>query len=136
MIAGMAPNRVFFPQAVLDGWIAEDRVDLAGEELLLKDEGRRFKILEAMHVLREVAGGGDSNKLVGKVKTRDQLLSMNAEVLEGSMILGDDAYDVAPGFVAEPIGAFGRDRISTQAGPSPQAENDEQLLAQFLMKSL
>lgn len=132
----MRPNRVFFPQAVLDGWIAEDRVDLAGEELLLKDEGRKFKILEAMHVLREVAGGGDANKLVGKVKTRDQLLSMNAEVLEGSMILGDDAYDVAPGFVGEPIGAFDRDRVSTQAGPTPQAENDEQLLAQFLMKSL
>ena len=132
----MPPNRVFFPQAVLDGWIAEDRVDLAGEELLLKDEARKFKIIEAMHVLREVAGGGDSASLVGKVKTREQLLSMNAEVLEGSMILGDNAYDVAPGFVGEPIGAFDRDRPSNRVGPTPQAENDEQLLAQFLMKSL
>lgn len=130
----MRPNRVFFPQAVLDGWIADDRVDLAGEELLLKDEGRKFKILEAMHVLREVAGGGDVHSLVGKVKTRDQLVALSAEVLEGSMILGDDAYDVAPGFVGEPVGAF--DRTSITAASTPAAENDEQLLAQFLMKSL
>ncbi len=41
-------NRVFFPQAALDEWLGDDRVDLKGEELVLKSEGRRYKIIEAM----------------------------------------------------------------------------------------
>ena len=41
--------------------------------LVLKDESRQYKIVEALHVMRDVAGGGDAHKLVGRVKTREQL---------------------------------------------------------------
>ena len=132
----MRPNRVFFPQTLLDTWLADDRVELTGDALLLREEGRRFQIAEAVHVIRDVAGGGDAAKLLGKVKTREQLVSMNAELFESSMVLGDDAYDVIPGFLGEPIGAFASHRSEhSQLAPSP-AQNDEELLAQFLMKSL
>ncbi|MBI2395130.1 MAG: hypothetical protein HYV09_36505 [Deltaproteobacteria bacterium] len=125
----MRPNRVFFPQPLLDAWIADERVELHGDELQLRDEGRRYTIAEAVHVLRDAAGGGDRMKLLGKVKTRDQLQELGAEVFEASMIIGDDAYDVVPGFVGEPIGAA--------AVQSPTANNSEEdLLAQFLIKSL
>jgi len=126
------PNRVFFPQALLDTWIADERIDLTGDELLLRDEGRRFKIIEAVHVIQDAAGGGDVSKLVGKVKTRDQLT--HAEILEGSMLIGDEAYDVVPGFVGEPIGAF--EARAAEAAKPTGASNDEELLAQFLLKSL
>jgi hypothetical protein len=125
----MRPNRVFFPQPLLDSWIAEERVELSGDELLLRDEGRRYTIAEAVHVLRDAAGGGDHLALLGKVKTRDQLEGLGAEVFEASMIVGDDAYDVVPGFVGEPIGQ------APAAAPSADA-NEEDLLAQFLIKSL
>lgn len=126
------PNRVFFTQALLDIWIADERVELNGDEIVLRDENRNFKIIEAVHIVREVAGGGDSAKFLGKVKTRDQLVELGAEVLESSMVLGDDAYDVVPGFLGEPIGAF------EQRSPdsSTAASNDEELLTQFLLKSL
>lgn len=129
----MRPNRVFFPQALLDAWIGDERVDVTSDVLVLKDEARKFKIVEALHVVRDVAGGGDANKLVGRVKTRDQLAQIGAEVLETSLVVGDDAYDVIPGFVGEPIGSFG-DRPS--AGPTSSAQNDEEMLTQFLIKSL
>lgn len=125
----MRPNRVFIPQPLLDAWIADDRVDLAGNELLLRDEGRRYHIAEAFHVVRDAAGGGDSRALLGKVKTRDQLEELGAEVFEASLILGDDAYDVIPGFAGEPVGQ------APVAVPSADA-NEEDLLAQFLIKSL
>jgi hypothetical protein len=129
----MRPNQVFFPQALLDSWIADERIDLTGDELLLRDEGRRFKIVEAVHVISDAAGGGDVSKLVGKVKTRDQLT--NAEILEGSMLIGDEAYDVVPGFVGEPVGAF-EARAREGAKQPTAAANDEELLTQFLLKSL
>jgi hypothetical protein len=125
----MRPNRVFFPQPLLDAWVADERIDISGAELLLRDEGRRYQISEAVHVLRDAAGGGDRAQLLGKVKTRDQLSEIGAEVFESSMILDDDAYDVLPGFVGTPIGA------APPANPTAD-RNEEDLLEQFLLKSL
>lgn len=125
----MRPNRVFFPQPLLDAWVADERIDITGTGLLLRDEGRRYDIAEGVHVLRDAAGGGDANKLLGKVKTRDQLLEIGAEVFEGSMIVGDDAYDVIPGFIGTPVGA------PVDTAPNAAA-GEEDLLAQFLIKSL
>jgi hypothetical protein len=132
----MQPNRIFFPQTVLDTWIADERVELTGDELLLKEEGRRYKIAEAVRVVTDVAGGGDAHQLLGKVKTRSQLEPLSAELLETSMVLGDDAYDVVPGFVGEPIGAFEADQKPQPAKGAPSVTNDEELLASFLLKSL
>jgi hypothetical protein len=131
----MRPNRVFFPQALLDSWIADDRVDLGGDQLLLRDEGRRYKIEEAVHVIADAAGGADAAGLIGKVKTRSQLAEHNAEILENSLIVGDDAYEVVPGFVGEPVGSF-ESRAAEATGEPTPAANDEQLLAQFLLESL
>jgi hypothetical protein len=125
----MRPNRVFFPQPLLDAWVADERVDITGTALQLRDEGRSYEISEAVHVLRDAAGGGDANKLLGKVKTREQLMAIGAEVFEGSMIVGDDAYDVIPGFVGTPVGA------PVDTAPNAEA-GEEDLLAQFLIKSL
>lgn len=129
----MRPNRVFFPQALLDAWIADDRVDLAGNDLLLREEGRRYTLAEAFHVVRDAAGAGDRARLVGKVKSKDQLSDLGAEVFENSMILGDDAYDVIPGFVGEPNGVA---EPVTRAAQATANEPEEDLLAQFLLKSL
>ena len=71
----MGYNRVFFPQAALDEWIAEDRVDFNGRELVIKAEGRRYDISEGVRVLGEVTGSSDRHNLVGKVKERFALES-------------------------------------------------------------
>lgn len=131
-------NRVFFPQAALDEWIAEERVDLRNDELTLKSENRKYRIIEAVSILREVTGQPDVNELVGKVKSRAFLSELGAEILEGSVILGDNAYDAVPGFVGAPVGSFADHRKHT-----PQAStitrsitNDEDLLAALLISKL
>jgi hypothetical protein len=99
-------TRVFFPQTALDEWVSENRVDIKGEELTLKVEGRKYRIIEAVRVLREVTGADDPHELLGRVKTRAFLMELGAELLEGSMILGDNAYDVVQGFIGSPTGSF------------------------------
>jgi hypothetical protein len=129
-------NRVFFPQVALDEWLTEDRVDLKGDELTIKSEGRKYRIIEAIRVVREVSDTPDSHELLGKVKSRAFLSELGAEILETSMILGDNAYDVVPGFVGAPVGTFAEHR---QAAPAAQARNmstDEELLASFLASKL
>jgi hypothetical protein len=133
----MAKNRVFFPQAALDQWISEGKVDLSGDELTIKPDARRYRILEAARVLVECTGLPDANELVGKVKTRMFLSELGAEILETSMVLGENAYDIVPGFVGAPVGTFSEHMMAAvSAGTSPPAASDEDLLAKFLLESL
>ena len=52
----MGKNRVFFPQEALDRWLSEGRVEIAGSELTIPNERRRYRLVEAVRVLSEEAG--------------------------------------------------------------------------------
>ena len=95
-------NRVFFPQLALDHWITEGTIDLQGTELSITKEARRYRLAEAAHILKEVTGAPDVNELVGRVKSKQYLQELGAELLEDSLILGDNAYEVIPGFLGVP----------------------------------
>ncbi len=118
-------NRVFFPQGALDEWMADDRVDLSNEELSLRADPRRYRVIEAVRVLREITGAGDPHDIVGHVKTKAFLTELGAEIMEDSMIIGDHAYDIVPGFVGAPIGSLEEHRA---AHPACTAESDEDIL--------
>jgi hypothetical protein len=131
-------NRVFFPQHALDQWLSEDRVDLVGNELVIKGEGRKYRVLEAVLIVNEVSGGVDQFELVGKVKTIMYLTELGAEVLESSMVLGELAYEVIPGFVGAPIGSLAQHRAGSIPPPAAASlpSSDEDMLAQYLMSRL
>jgi hypothetical protein len=133
----MAPNRVFFPQRALDQWLAESKIDLSAKELVIKAENRRYQVVEAVRVIQEVSGTEDLFDLVGKVKSVNYLMELGAEILETSMVLGDNAYEVVPGFLGAPVGSFKEHRAgvsTTRDDPLPKSE--EALLAQYLMQTL
>lgn len=126
-------NRVFFPQSALDEWVSDNHVDLKNDELSLKSQARRYRIIEAVRILREVTGSDDPNELLGRVKSRAFLSELGAEILEGSMIIGDNAYDVVQGFVGAPVGNFSDYKKAT-----PEAKDftsDEEVLQAFLENS-
>jgi hypothetical protein len=135
----MGKNRVFFPVSALDLWIGEGKVELSADELTIRGENRRYRILEAARVVAEVSGSPDANELIGKVKTRQFLLELGAELLETSMLLGDNAYEVVPGFLGSPVGTFEDHRKASEkrrsAAPGPVAEpvSDEDLIARILL---
>jgi hypothetical protein len=133
----MGKNRVFFSQAALDQLIVEGKVDLIGDELTLKAEGRRYRILEAARIVSEVSGTADGNELLGKVKTRAYLSELGAELLETSMVLGDNAYEVVPGFLGAPVGTL--QEHLTERGVRPGANipaSDEEILARYLLETV
>jgi hypothetical protein len=139
------PNRIFFPQEALDQWLVDGTIDVKGAELTIAAEGRRYKIADAVRVIREVSGTPDVNEIVGKVKSKPYLIELGAELLEGSMILGDNAYDVVQGWTGVPVGTFvehmaSAERTTARArGGAAQSgveepKTEEQLLARFLMR--
>ncbi len=126
---------MFFPQEALDTWLLDDKVELVKDELSLRSEGRKFRITEASRVLKEITGTPDPFDLVGKVKSHGFLRELGAEIIDRSMLIGDNAYDIVPGFLGTPIGSMAEHRASLpdiQTAP----KNEEELLGRFLMKVL
>ena len=137
-------NRVFFPQLLLDQWGIEGKIDLTGNELVVLAEGRKYRIEECVRVVAEVTGANDPHGFIGKVKPKAQLDEMGAEILENSMIIGDNAYDVVPGWAGTPVSSFkdhlfSSERMSarggkTDVGSSPKSE--EEMLQRFFEGTL
>jgi hypothetical protein len=133
-------NRVFFPQAALDQAIGDGTVDLKDGVLTIVAQGRRFALSEAVRVTGEVSGAGDAHEIVGRAKVQGYLEQLGAEILETSMLLGDAAYDVEPGWMGVPIGSFAehvasdaakgaREAAARGGAMHPEPTDDEQLLA-------
>jgi hypothetical protein len=109
-------NRVFIPQVALDQWMSESVADLRDGELTFSSDagvvapllaifaaGRRLRLTEAVRIVSEVSGAGDVVDLVGRVKARGQLDEMGAEIVQTSMLVGEAAYDIEPGWLGVPV---------------------------------
>jgi hypothetical protein len=137
---------LFVPQGVLDKWVDHGRVELKGRVLTLLREKKSFQLTGAVRFVAMEAGD-DAARLLGKVKTLDALKQMGAEHYMGSVILGEAAYKVQQGFLAEAnalrraVGvkapARGQPAVAAGATQKRPAEGGEQdLLAQFLLENL
>jgi hypothetical protein len=137
-------NRVFFPQLLLDQWGIEGKIDLTGDELVVLAEGRKYRIVECVYIVAEVTGAKDPHAFIGKVKPKAVLDELGAEILENSMIIGDNAYDVVPGWAGTPVSSF-RDHLlssermsarggKTDVGATPK--NEEEMLKRFFEGTL
>ncbi len=151
---------LFVPQTVLDKWAEQGKVAVDGHVLTLLNESKVFQLTSAVRFLKMEAGD-DAARLLQKVKTIDALKQMGAEHYMDSVILGEVAYQVQQGFLADaaalraaaaaapvhnraaqppppPADALQADAPPAAAPPAAkkgvEAEND--LLAQFLLDNL
>lgn len=92
---------VFITNAMLLQWSDAGKVRLDDTTLTLLQENRTVKLQPAVRFLKLIDGGEDPNKLIGKVKTPEQLLEMKAEHYMDSVILGDIGYTVVEGFLGD-----------------------------------
>ena len=137
-------NRVFFPQSAVDQWGIDGKIDLVAGELILLVEGRHYKVEEAVRVVTEVTGANDDRKIIGRVKPKRALDEIGAELRENSMILGDNAYDIVPGWIGAATCSFADHLLSpermkarggrTDLGTGPK--DDEELLQRFVEGTL
>ncbi len=110
---------LFVPQTVLDRWSEQGKVQVEGTVLTLLKENKAFALTPAVRFLRMEAGE-DAVGLLQKVKTASALKQMGAEHYMDSVLLGDNAYEVQQGFLADAaavrkaVGAGGPDSPSSQ----------------------
>jgi hypothetical protein len=101
----MRANRMFFSQEALDGWLEAGRISLDGDVLGLPDDGPRFRLASGVVFNAEVASGEDALQLCGKAKTAEEVEALNGELVQGTVLIGDHAYEVTDGFLAELLDA-------------------------------
>jgi hypothetical protein len=137
-------NRLFVESALVDRWITGGGAELVGGVLRARATGASFSLEEAVHVVAEVAGAGDAPGFVGRVRPVTELVARGAELLDRSMVIGDAAYDVVPGFFVTPLGQgqgplLARDVAASlyELSEAPKAgQSDEELLARYLIQKL
>lgn len=136
---------LFVPQALLDKWSEQGRVRVDGKVLTLLDTtNKAFQLTSAVRFVR-LEAGQDKSKLLGKVKTTDALKQMGAEVVMHSVLLGETAYEVQQGFLADAnalrravsAAQAAKKQAQSAAGAKKDAKPEEpDLLAQFLLENL
>jgi hypothetical protein len=122
--------RLFLSQAQLEEWALDDKADIKDGVLVVAGEEGVYPVVPAVHLL-QVVSGEDSQGLIAKVKTEEQLKSLGAEQMADSVLLGDTAYEVVPGYVAE-VSLSPSDAGSADGKPGSEAD----LLAAFLLNKM
>jgi hypothetical protein len=148
---------LFVPQSVLDKWSEQGRIQVDGNVLTILQDGKHFALTSAVRFMKMEAGE-DSAGLLHKVKTTDALKQMGAEHYMESVLLGEVAYQVQQGFLAD-AQALRRAAVVSQppparadlqtggasAGARPGAEvaagddqkpGEQDMLARFLLDNL
>jgi hypothetical protein len=90
---------MFIAQPTLEIWMDSGNVEMRGDEVVLKKLKRTYVIESAVRFVAVVSGGA-APKLIGKVLTERRIGELGGEIMGDSVIIGDSAFQVQPGFVA------------------------------------
>jgi hypothetical protein len=101
--------RIYVSQAMVDAWLGAGRTRLDGDLLRLPAEAGAISLYlnPAVHVERIDGSDADTHGLVGTVRSTQELALLGAELYDASVVLGEQAYTVRPGFLAIPVGEGG-----------------------------
>jgi len=147
---------LFFSQDIIDAWSEGEKIEIKGNQLTLKSGPQGptvFQLDEAVRFIKVSGGGADAAQLVGKIKTKKQLVELGAEAYMDSVIYQDTPYDVESGYLGRSLGAAPGAPAAAPAPPPPLpkveeekldqsqlapegAATDEKLLTDFLLKNL
>jgi|JI6StandDraft_1071083.scaffolds.fasta_scaffold02264_4 hypothetical protein len=106
---GPAMPRIFVAQTLADSWLNAGRVTLERDLLRLPGPDGNVDLFINPAVFFERIDGTetDVNEVVGRVKTAQELAQMGADHYESSVVMGDYAYTVVPGYLAIAVDARG-----------------------------
>jgi len=131
---------LFVSQQMIDAWAEQGKIEFEGNVMTLRagaGSGRSYALDPAVRFLQVVGADHDPHGLVAKVKSERHLRALGGERLGSSVVLGDVAYEVQPGFLAETSAPQ-----ADPAAPAPMPSDLEskrleaEALARFLLENL
>jgi hypothetical protein len=123
--------KLFLPEATLEEWAVEAKADLQGAQLVIAEDKTVVPLTPAVHFSKLVSGSDDKH-LLSKVKSAAQLQSLGAEQMRESVIVGETAYEVVSGYIAEMQDSAG----GAEGAPQSEGTSEAEQLAAFLLDKL
>ncbi len=100
--------RIFISQLAMDTWMQHGAIALEGEMMRLAVLPSLYMyVIPSVHFVAIDGGSHDPLEIIGSVKTQAELAQMSADHYESSVVIGDHAYTVTPGFQAMPLAQDG-----------------------------
>jgi hypothetical protein len=97
--------KVFISQGAIDSWVSAELVEIAGSRISFHGRPGALELVPASLFRRISAGQTDPHTLVGKVLDEEAILALGGETYMSSVLMGEIAYDVEPGFLGVPTNA-------------------------------
>lgn len=92
-------DQMFVAQTTLEAWLDSGKVEFDGRVVRLKSQGVAFDLESAVRFVSIIDGVEDSN-LLGKVLPESRIKDLGGEVLGDSVVFGEIAFQVRPGYIA------------------------------------
>jgi hypothetical protein len=97
--------RIFVSQNTIDRWLGGGGIVLDGDVLRFNSGMALDLVINPAVYFDHIEGNeADPYDIIGAVKSSQELAQMGGEHYDRSVVLGDYAYTVNPGFVAIPVG--------------------------------
>ncbi len=98
-------KKIFIPQEKLEAWVQEGKISISENVITTLTEDKvSYKLIPAFKFLRLTSGNLDSEKLIGAVKTKEDIKHLNPDIFMDSIIIGDKAYEVEMGYIGSLTG--------------------------------
>ena len=120
-------DKLFFSQDIIDAWSDEGKVNFENNILTInQDPPTKYGLIPAYRIIKLEGGGKDPNGWLNKIKTKEELEKMGADIYMTSVIVGEVAYAAEYGYIAK----------VEKKKPKTDEQSDEALLTNFLLKNL
>ncbi|MEE9386684.1 MAG: hypothetical protein V3V08_24985 [Nannocystaceae bacterium] len=94
---------LFVSQDLADRWLGQNVIQMDGDEMTFPAAPSvRLRTVAAVYFVRLDEARVDPYDVVGSVRTRKELAAMGADHLGCSVLVGECAYTVVPGFLGRP----------------------------------
>lgn len=92
------PAKMFISQGTLEAWMDDSAVEVGSESLTFKNLSRTYRLVPAVRFV-ELASEPGTSRLLGRVLTEERIQAFGGELLGDSVLFGDVAFTVQPGYV-------------------------------------
>lgn len=93
---------MFISQSTLEAWLDSKNAEMQDQRVTLSRLGRAYDLEPAVRILSVVPAEGEAataEALVGRVLAEDSVLQLGGELMGESMLFGDNAFEVEPGYI-------------------------------------
>jgi hypothetical protein len=127
-------GHLFVPQSQLDAWLEAGTVDIDAEGMRVPAESLRVGLEPAFRFV-QLLEGEDGEQLLSRVRSEGQLRELGADACGNSVILGDVAYEVVPGFLLALEGPVAAP-AAAPAGERKDRKEEADLLSRFFLEKV